>query len=170
MATRRRKATADEVKALAHPLRLRIIRALYDGPQSNKELAMALHEDPATVLYHVRTLAKTGFVKPAGTRPGPRGSVEKLYRSTGKSWRLDVDTGLPAAGQANRANLDAFLAELRDAGPDALLETARLALVLSPDRRTEFNNRLGELLDEYAFDEDEAGERIAVFYATHRRA
>ena len=170
MASRRKRATAEEMKALAHPLRLRIIRALYDGPRSNKELADGLHEDPATVLYHVRTLLKTGFVKPAGTRRGARGSTEKLYRSTGKSWNMDVDLGLPASGQVSQATLDAFLAELREGGPDALLETARLALVLSPERRAEFNARLGELLDEYAFDEDADGERIAVFYAMHLRA
>ena len=68
--TRRRDATAAKVRALAHPLRLRVIRALYDGPRSNQELAVALHEDPATVLYHVRTLVKTGFLAPAGSRRG----------------------------------------------------------------------------------------------------
>ena len=91
------------MRALAHPLRLRIIRELYDGARSNKELATALGEDPATVLYHVRTLARTGFVKPAGTRPGARGSVEKLYGSTGKSWKVDVDAGLPASTNVRRA-------------------------------------------------------------------
>src|SRR4051812_29150078 len=170
MGARRRKATADEVKALAHPLRLRIIRLLYDGPASNKELASKLREDPATVLYHVRTLNKTGFLAPAGTRPGARGSVEKLYKSTGKSWKLDLDPGLPAAASVQQATLDAFLAELRDAGPDAHLNTARLALVMSPEREAEFSRRLGELLDEFALDDDEGGERVAIFYAMHRRA
>src|SRR6478736_7527751 len=105
---KRKKATPEEVRALAHPLRLRIIRELYDGARSNKELATTLGEDPATVLYHVRTLARTGFVKPAGTRPGARGSTEKLYRSTGKSWKVDVDAGLPQGANVRRAALDAF--------------------------------------------------------------
>ena len=170
MATRRRKATAAEVRALAHPLRLRIIRALYDGPASNKELAGRLHEDPATVLYHVRTLTKTGFLKRAGTRPGARGSVEKLYASTGKSWRISVDSGLPARGGVSQAMLDAFLAELRDAGPDSIVGTARLALVLSRERVGELQSRIEAVLDEFADTYDDGGERVAVFYALHRRA
>jgi DNA-binding transcriptional ArsR family regulator len=166
---RRRKATPDEVRALAHPLRLRIIRVLYDGPRSNKEIATELGEDPATVLYHVRTLVRNGFLAPAGRRPGARGSVEKLYRSTGKSWRLDVDAGLPQGARVTAAALDAFLAEVRAAGPGAQLETTRLALVLSADRREELNRRLTDLLDEFAADDDPDGEPWALFLARHRR-
>jgi DNA-binding transcriptional ArsR family regulator len=166
---RRRKATPEEVRALAHPLRLRIIRALYDGPRSNKELATGLGEDPATVLYHVRTLLRTGFLAPAGRRPGARGSVEKLYRSTGKSWRLDVDAGLPPGERVTAAALDAFLAEVRAAGSGCRLETTRLALVLTADRRAELNRRITDLLDEFACADDPDGEPWALFLAQHRR-
>src|SRR4051812_12193382 len=165
MGARRRKATPAEVRALAHPLRLRIIRLLYDADRSNKELAQRLHEDPATVLYHVRTLEKTGFLKPAGTRPGARGSVEKLYRSTGKSWKIDVDDGLPGATRVTTAVIDAFLAEVRDAGPDANVETTRLALVISPERREALKRRIGDVLDEFALHDDPDGEPWALFLA-----
>ena len=86
----RRAATSAEAKALAHPLRLRIIRLTYDRALTNAELAALLHENPATVLHHVRTLVRTGFLKPVKERPGPKGTTEKPYRSTGKSWTLDV--------------------------------------------------------------------------------
>ena len=168
MGARRRKATPAEVRALAHPLRLRIIRLLYDTKRSNKELADHLHADPATVLYHVRTLEKTGFLKAAGTRPGARGSVEKLYRSTGKSWKIDVDDGLPGAPDVTQAVIDAFLAEL-PAGPEGDLSTSRLALNINPARRKELVRRIGALFDEYALKDDPDGERWAVFFAIHRR-
>jgi len=167
---KRKKATPAEVRALAHPLRLRIIRELYDGPRSNKELATALGEDPATVLYHVRTLSRTGFVKPAGTRPGARGSTEKLYRSTGKSWKVDVDIALPESSSVRRAALDAFIAEVGAAGANADLTTARLALKISPERLDELGHRIDALLDEYAMHDDPDGEPWAVFFALHRRA
>ncbi len=170
MAKRRKAATEAEVRALAHPLRLRIIRALYDAPRSNRELARALREDPATVLYHVRTLVKTGFLAPAGTRPGARGQTEKLYRSTGKSWRINIDAGLPAADAVSRASLDAFWREVQDAGPTADLSTSRLALVLGPERRDELMARLREVLDEFAMRDDPDGEPLALFLAMHRRA
>src|SRR5947209_5891160 len=84
--TTKRPATPEETRAMAHPLRLRIIRLLYDAPMSNRELATRLDQQPATVLHHVRTLLRTGFIVAAGERPGARGTTEKLYASTGKSW------------------------------------------------------------------------------------
>lgn len=163
-------ATSEEVRALAHPLRLRVIRLLYDGPRTNKELAERLGENPATMLHHVRTLLRTGFVALDSERAGPRGRTEKLYRTTGKSWQLDVDAGLPAADRLTRASLDAFLAELHDAGERADLSTARLALVLSPERRVQLEQRLFALLNDFADDEPEDGEQLAVFVAIHHRS
>ena len=163
----RRPATAAETRALSHPLRLRIIRLLYDGPLSNRMLATRLGEHPATVLHHVRTLARTGFVEPAGEQPGARGTVEKLYRSTGKSWRLSIDEA-EGAGAVSRAGVHAFTEELREAGDD--LDMSRLALVISPERLDALKTRIAAVLDEYAEHDDPGGERWAVFTAYHRRA
>jgi DNA-binding transcriptional ArsR family regulator len=164
-------ATPEEVRALAHPLRLRVIRLLYDGPRTNKELAERLGENPATMLHHVRTLLRTGFVALDSERAGPRGRTEKLYRTTGKSWQLDVDAGLPAADRLTRASLDAFLEELHDAGEQADLSTARLALVLTPERRVQLEQRLFALLNDFADDDPDDGEaeHLAVFVAIHHR-
>ena len=52
-ARERQSATLEEVRALAHPLRLRIIRLTYDRSLTNKELASEPGENPATVLHHV---------------------------------------------------------------------------------------------------------------------
>jgi DNA-binding transcriptional ArsR family regulator len=163
----RRTATPEETRALAHPLRLRIIRLLYDQPLSNKMLATRLDEHPATVLHHVRTLARTGFVEPAGEQPGARGTVEKLYRSTGKSWELSIDEPDDAIA-VSRAGLDAFAVELREAGDD--FDMSRVALTITPERRLELQTRMLALLDEYAGHDDADGERWAIFVAYHRRA
>ena len=50
------------------------------------------------------------------------------------------------------------------------MESARLALVLSPERKAELTRRIGELLDEFALRDDPGGEPWAVFFALHRRA
>jgi len=88
----RPEATVAQARALAHPLRLRIIRLLFDRSLTNRELARALGENPATVLHHVRTLLKTGFIEADPERRGPRGTTEKPYRSTGRSWSLAIET------------------------------------------------------------------------------
>jgi DNA-binding transcriptional ArsR family regulator len=166
--TKRRTATPAETKALAHPLRLRIIRLLYDAPLSNKMLATRLDEHPATVLHHVRTLLRTGFVEPAGEQAGARGTVEKLYRSTGKSWELSIDES-EGATAVSQAGVAAFVEELRDA-PDGDVDMSRLALVVSPERLRELQTRIAEVLDDYALSDEPDGERWAVFVAYHRRA
>jgi GNAT superfamily N-acetyltransferase/DNA-binding transcriptional ArsR family regulator len=161
----RPRATVAEARALAHPLRLRIIRLLFD-----RELARALGENPATVLHHVRTLVRTGFVEATAERPGPRGTVEKPYRSTGKSWWSDVDDDEMAGGVA-RAAFDAFVVELRDAEPNADLHTSRLAVNLTPAGRLALDQRLADVLSEFATDPPHPeGDPCAVFVATHRRA
>ncbi len=164
----RRGATPEETRALSHPLRLRIIRLLYDEQLSNKALATRLGAHPATVLHHVRTLVRTGFVVPAGEQPGARGTVEKLYRGTGKSWELSIDDDEAAAVRVSRAGTEAFIAELADAPDD--VDMSRLALVITPERLREMETRIAAILDEYALHDDAGGERWAVFVAYHRRA
>src|ERR1700760_4939847 len=74
--TTRRPATDAEAKALASALRLRILRVCLGEAKTNKEIAEAVHRDPASVLFHVRTLVRTGFLEPGPERRGTRGSRE----------------------------------------------------------------------------------------------
>lgn len=161
----RRPATRAEARALAHPLRLRIIRLCLDRALTNRELADRLGEQPATVLYHVRTLAKTGFMVPQAERRGRRGAREIPYRATRKSWSLILEPDL--AG--NVAVIDAARAEIVEAGPDAVLELVRLGIRLRPERLEELTRRLGELISEALAEDDPEGEPIGILLAVHRR-
>ena len=68
----RRPATEQEARTLASPLRLRILRLCLDVSLTNKEIAERLGKDPASVLYHVRRLVRTGFLVAEGERRGTR--------------------------------------------------------------------------------------------------
>lgn len=160
----RRPATLEEGRALAHPVRLRILRLCID-PQTNKELATRLDLQPATVLHHVRALVATGFLAEEEPRSGPRGSTEKPYRATGKSWWVEVGDGWQEDGLL--AAIDATRAELIDAGAGSIVTQARLALRLSPARRQELASRLEALAQEYAFTDDPDGEPVALFQLPH---
>ena len=83
-------ATPAELKALAHPLRLRILRLCLRDSLTNKQLADRLGKDPATTLHHVRTLLRSGFLEAEPPRTGETGALEKPYRSTNKSWALSI--------------------------------------------------------------------------------
>lgn len=141
-------ATAQEIKALAHPMRLRIIRLCGLHELTNKQLADRLDQDPGTVLYHVRQLLATGFLEPAEVRTGESGALEKPYRSTGRSWTLN--TALEKAGpDGPLAPVEAFQQELREAGPDALSGLSRFMLHLSPEDVDELNRRIYRVIREY---------------------
>lgn len=169
------RATLQEARALAHPLRIRILRLCLDGARTNSELAAALGEQPATVLYHVRTLVRTGFLAGEPQRPGPRGTVEKPYRATGKSARLEGVLAAPD-GAVLRAVLAAVAAEVVEAGPGAVLEGARLPLWLRPDQLAELRDQLQAVLgrfpgaDEYlAADPPADADAYALLLVLHKR-
>lgn len=159
--TSRRAPTPEETRALAHPTRLRIIRELYDGPLTNNQLAQRVRRGKATVLYHVRALAENGFIELLPPRPGPRGSTEQPYRSTGKSWTLALELGAdPSAVEDAMTN--AFLEELHTSR-DRLMQT-RVVLRLADAELNDLSNRLQTILDEYAARPPTAdGRKIAVY-------
>jgi predicted ArsR family transcriptional regulator len=167
MGTRRRQATEAEAKAMASGVRLRIIRLCLDQTLTNKEIAERLGANPATTLHHVRTLVSTGFLVADDVRRGSRGSREVPYRSTGKSWTLDVrDT----PGGANQAMLDAFHDELGlvDLDNVAQADFARLGLRLDAADLAVLKQRLEELLDEYQQRPlSPGGEAVSIFVAVY---
>lgn len=163
----RRPATAEEARALSSPVRLRIIREVFDAPLTNNQIAARLGRDKATVLHHVRALVDTGFLEALPPRAGPRGSRERPYRSTGKSWRLDV-SDYPHRTGIEDAMLGAFLEEVPDA---AKRSTSRLALRLTASRREELEQRLDQILREYAdHPPDPDGDSLAVFLTIYLRS
>jgi len=69
-------------KALAHPLRTRILAALEGRIASPSELAGELDAPLGVVSYHVRRLVTLGFLKLVKREPR-RGAVEHYYTTTG---------------------------------------------------------------------------------------
>src|SRR6478672_3630381 len=103
------EATLAETRALAHPLRLRIIRLLYDRSLTNRELARALGEHPATVLHHVRTLLRNGFIAVELVDRAPDDETAVLLGRA--QWaELSARYGVPEAEPASINNPGAFRA------------------------------------------------------------
>jgi DNA-binding transcriptional ArsR family regulator len=73
------------IRALAHPARLALMdRLLTGGPATATQCAAAVGGTPSSCSYHLRALAKFGFVEEAG---GGRGR-ERLWRIRARSIRL----------------------------------------------------------------------------------
>lgn len=80
------------VKALAHPLRLRILSVLEERTASPKEIAQEVDAPLTHVSYHVRQLAELGVIKLVRTTQ-VRGAIEHHYkleahpRISDEAWR-----------------------------------------------------------------------------------
>ena len=149
---------------MASEVRLRILRLCLDRPLTNREIAVRLDRNPATVLHHVRTLVDTGFLVAEPERRGARGAREVPYRATGRSWQLDW-SGVPPADRD--PVLAAFLAEVGVVGEQRLRST-RLGLRLSAQRRQAFETELYALLDRWAQQpSDEDGDRWSLYLGLH---
>ncbi len=68
------------VRALAHPLRIRILAMLEERASSPVRLSAQLDASLGTVAYHVRTLEQLGLVKLVSTRQR-RGATEHYYQA-----------------------------------------------------------------------------------------
>jgi DNA-binding transcriptional ArsR family regulator len=81
----------EQVKALAHPLRMRIIEALAASePMTTKQVAESLGEKPTRLYHHVDLLEKTGLIRLTHTRQN-RGTTEKYYEAIARQFRADTD-------------------------------------------------------------------------------
>lgn len=165
MESERREATDEEARAIASPLRLRILRLCLDTPLTNKQIAQALGRDPASVLHHVRKLVNTGFLVAEGERRGARGAREVPYRATGKSWVMDVVDPEQGRAQAN-ALVAAFVEDASRVGFDQV-DGTRAGLRLTADEREELGNRLYELVEEFRKRRSD-GEPWSLFIGLHR--
>lgn len=82
--------TQQLAKALAHPLRVKILTSLHRGVSSPNQLSQELDEPLGNVSYHVKTLLEYDCVELVKTEPR-RGAVEHFYRATERTFFSDSD-------------------------------------------------------------------------------
>ena len=99
-----RSLGAREVRALAHPLRLRMLDSLSDGRSATASmLARELGESSGATSYHLRALASAGLL------------IEDPERRKGRErwWRRDPESvGLISSAPAEDPEYDAAVAQL----------------------------------------------------------
>src|SRR5579875_1818261 len=101
----RRITDAVTMRALAHPVRLSILEVLgLSGPLTATEVGERIGESPTTCSFHLRQLAKYGFVEEAG---GGKGRA-RPWRMTGL--HTDISAGDPEAEIASNALTSLVLA------------------------------------------------------------
>jgi DNA-binding transcriptional ArsR family regulator len=154
----------DQLKALGHPLRLRILETLGNdqGEElTNRELANRLGVDPGHLHFHVRMLLGAGLIELVD-RSGGR---EKPYRAVARHVRVApelIATG--AANDARAAMLDQVRNGWAEHASSGNFRSAQLNARLDPEQVRElfrqFVQRAAEL-------EDESKEPMLITFFSH---
>ncbi|MEM6795731.1 MAG: helix-turn-helix domain-containing protein, partial [Acidobacteriota bacterium] len=98
-----------QLKALADPLRVRILEAFAEQPRTTKQVAARIEEKPTKLYHHVDALHKAGLIVLETTRQN-RGTVEKYFRAIARLFRTDPEL-FGGAGGDGEAGLHAAVAE-----------------------------------------------------------
>lgn len=155
------------IKALGHPLRVRILAMLEEEESSPVRLSEKLGASLGTVAYHVRTLHDLGMLEHTGQTPR-RGAVEHHYKArerpavTNEMW----DQASPVAKQAA---LDAAITQAWDYTRNAVAaggfdrgdaHMSRTGMRLDAQGWAEIGMAFERLLDEVDRIDLEARERL----------
>ena len=102
------------VRALGHPLRVRILAILEERTASAVELARILDADIGVVAYHVRKLNQLGVIE-LERETRVRGAIQRHYRAHERP-RISDDAWEQAPPVAKQAAVDAALLQIYDYG------------------------------------------------------
>jgi DNA-binding transcriptional ArsR family regulator len=98
----RQMAGLEQMRALSHPLRLRLLELFAEHPRTTKQAAAALGE-PATKLYHhVAALERAGLVRLRETRQN-RGTTEKYFETTKNRFLAKTEAAALLQDEATQA-------------------------------------------------------------------
>jgi DNA-binding transcriptional ArsR family regulator len=116
-----------QIRALADPLRLRILGALGCVPRTTKQVADLLGEKPTKLYHHVEALERVGLVRLTGTRPN-RGTVEKYYQAVAVQFQVAVSAPSTDAGAGEKLSAqEAMLTSILEDTRKELLASTRRA-------------------------------------------
>lgn len=160
--------TQQLAKALAHPLRVKILTSLHKGISSPNQLAQELGEPLGNVSYHVKTLLEYGCVELVKTEPR-RGAVEHFYRATERAFFSDAEWAkIPASARKGISGV--ILEAIGSDATEALVEgtidartdshVTRTPLVLDEQGWKDLNEVLKETLDRATEIQEEAASRL----------
>jgi len=133
----------DQLKALGHPLRLRVLEMLGEEAGqafTNRELASRIGIDPGHLHFHVRMLLKAGLIQLADENGGRR---EKPYRAVAKN--ITVAPELLSANAAI-SDVHASLLEEVQRGMAKYSQTGRFRVIADSVRIDP--DRLSDLIDQ----------------------
>ncbi|MFF1631320.1 ArsR/SmtB family transcription factor [Streptomyces sp. NPDC058272] len=148
-------------KALADPLRIRLLEALWETPQSARELADRAHLPADRLYYHLGQLERAGLIEIAEYRPLARGKVERVYAPAVTEPPSDAASPeemaefLGSTLDATRADISAAYRS-KQAGGHREVDVHRGALRLTNEALAELREHIARLASKFG-DRDTPG-------------
>jgi hypothetical protein len=146
------------MRALAHPVRVALVEMLaVVDTLTATQASELLGESPANCAFHLRTLAKYGFVEEAGGGRGRERPWRAADRHISISTTQDDPRAAAAAGVLGRTWLDLWIERARQLfGSDSTLPGwehasgwSRTAVFLTPKETTDLREQMRHLLEKY---------------------
>jgi DNA-binding transcriptional ArsR family regulator len=131
-------STPEQFKALAHPMRHRLLFALGQRPATLSQLAASLGSHKGNIAHHLKVLSGSGLIRSAGTRQ-VRGGTEQYYERAAGA----ISYSGPQANTATAAAFQAIADEIAQAEPDPFLVLRTLRL--TPDQLAHITTVLTDL-------------------------
>jgi len=142
----------EQVRILAHPLRLRLLEAFAECPRTTRQAAEMIGVPVTRLYHHVNALEAVGLIRLKETRP-VRGTIEKYYEAVAR--KMVVGPGVFSESKKGLADvLSNVLDEARrdlegafDNPPENLRPIALRAIVhATPAQVVALRERLVKLL------------------------
>ena len=136
-------------RALADPMRIRLLECLWGRPQSARELAEWVGMAPARLYYHLAQLEQAGLIEIAEYRRLAGGKVERVYRPRpmeppgDEATPLEFAEFLGAVLEATRADITAA-SVAKQAGERREITLTRATVCLSEADLVTLRERLLE--------------------------
>lgn len=149
-------------RALADPIRIRLLECLWGRPQSAKELAAWAGLPPDRLYYHLAQLEQAGLIAIAEYRRLPGGKVERVYRPTpieppgDEASPLEYAEFLGAMLEATRADITAA-SVAKEAGQRREITLTRATVRLSEADLVTLREHLLELVRQAQEQPDDEG-------------
>ncbi|QBD76463.1 ArsR family transcriptional regulator [Ktedonosporobacter rubrisoli] len=170
MAKQRTSGWRSPHRALADPLRIRLLEALWERPQSAKELAEWTGVPSDRLYYHLTQLEEAKLIEIAEYRRLSGGKVERIYRPTEVEPPGDVATPeelahfLSASLEATQVDI-ATAGAAQEAGERRDISLVRTTLRLKEAELAELRGHILELLRKAQEEPDDEGTWTRVVFA-----
>lgn len=116
------KRNVSDLRALAHPLRLRMMELFAESPKTTKQVAELLGQPPTRLYHHVAALERAGLLVLRETRPN-RGAVEKWYGAI--SQQLGAPRSISDNSREAKAARRAVVATVMEQAKQEIMATRR---------------------------------------------